>query len=258
MNDILADTKPLNRAEQAIKALNNEFDQLSDEAERLGLSLDAVEQKRIEKIQQLTTDFNESIRKQILALTDPLQFSLEEQERIAKERIENARTLGADLLKVEELNALERKRILEQQLGSFDQANKSILSFLTSLKTSSVGGLTISAQSSNADTVFNDLLAQARNDPQARAELASFLPGFVNLKRQEFGSTSQFFEFTSFLEKSLGNLVSSSDTRSELQNIGEAITTGDNAIVDTLREEVGALRAEIESLRNDMRLLVNA
>ena len=253
--------EPVNEAQKAINALNDQFDQLAQAAQKLGFSVADAERKRADALKALTDDFDKTIRDQILAIEDPIKLALENQEKVAKERLDNARSLGADLVEVERLNALERQKILEQQVGSFTQANSSITAFLDSINISAAGGLTVADRAANADARFNDLISAARTDPGARSDLAGFLPTFVDLKRQQLGSTEAFFEFKSFLETSLRNLVSSQDTVSTLNDIGHAITVGNNAIVSELQgmaEDMRGLRAENAELRSSLSLLLNA
>lgn len=258
ISDLLSAAEPLNAAEQALKALNAQFDQLAGEADKLGFSVDRVEQKRQDAIKQLTTDANEGVRLAILSFTDPLAASLEALEAGQQRRLEEFKSLGADIVEAERLFGLERKRLIEQQTGSFTQANGSITAFLDSLQTSAAGGLTVADRAANADTQFNALLSAARGDAGARTDLASFLPGFVDLKRQQLGSTESFFEFRSFLETSLRNLVNTGETVSTLNDIGDAITTGNNAIVLTLQEEIGSLKSEVSDLNEKLSLVLNA
>jgi hypothetical protein len=245
----------LNTAEQALKALNEQFDDLADAAKKLGFDVGIAEAKRQQAIEALTADFNTSIKDQILAIQDPLRATLAEEERIAEERLDNARTLGANIADVERLNGLRRAQIIEQ---AFSGPNSSIESFLSSLRTTGAGGLGINAQAKNAEALFNSLLSPARTDPAARQQLAGLLPQLVNLKREQLGSTAQFFQFTRFLDSTLTNLVDQTDTVTILESIGSAITLGDNAIVSALREENELLRDQIAELSADIRLVVNA
>jgi hypothetical protein len=249
------DGAELNDAQLALAALNEQFDTLADTAEKLGFAITDVETKRQQAITDLTADFNASIRDQILAIEDPFTLTLENIARAAEERLENARSLGADLVEAERLTALERAQAFDQAFGG---ANNSITKFLDSLKTTGAGGLSIAEQTANAESQFNSLLGSARTDPTARADLAALLPTLLDLKRDQLGSTSSFFEFTSFLDSTLRNLVDQGDTVSTLQDIGAAITTGDNAIVDALRDEIGSLKVVIGGMVDDMSLLLNA
>jgi hypothetical protein len=202
------DNAELSEAEQALKAINDQFDALAKSAETLGISTEKVEEKRQQAIVEYT-------------------------EKAAKEQAD----------------AIAR---------AFSGSNSSITRFLDSLKISGAGGLSLGAQAGNAEGLFNSLLSSARTDPTARADLAALLPQYVNLKREQLGSSSGFFEFTSFLDSTLRNLVDQGDTVSTLQDIGSAITDGDNAIVATLQDEIGGLKDQIADLQNDLALLLNA
>jgi len=254
------DGAELNQAEQALAAINEQFADLAVVAGKLGFSVDEVNVKLAEATAQLTTDFNTSIQDQILAIENPLQRLVDIEREAGETRLENAIALGADQTEVARLNALKINKILDDVLGgsNFSSSNSSIGNFLTSLKISGAGGLSGADQLGNAETLFNQLLPSARTDPAARAELAALLPALVDLKRDQLGSTSAFFEFTGFLDSTLRNLVDQNETVDTLEEIGSAITTGDNAIVDTLREENVLLREEIATLSADIRLLMNA
>ena len=253
--NLFDDVPELNDAELALKAITDQFAELAQVADQLGFSVDDVNARMLEATQQLTIEFNESISGQILQLENNLQFLIEAEKRAGQERLENAKTLGADQLQVERLNALKLNRILEQQFGS---SNTSIGRFLDSLKIGTAGGLSVADRLSNTEALFNSLLSSARTDPAARSELASLLPNLVSLKREQLGSTPEFFQFTNFLDSTLRNLVDQTDTVSTLNDIGSAITAGDNAIVEALFDTNERLTQEVSELRADIRLLMNA
>lgn len=101
-------------AKIAIDNLNMSFDNIAEKATSLGLSLTALENERSKQLIKMTTDFNRSIKDQILSLEDPLAFELQQFEKLASERVKNAIDFGADIVTVEKLNALERENILKQ------------------------------------------------------------------------------------------------------------------------------------------------
>lgn len=68
--------------------------------------------------------FTESVRRATLAMTDENALALEDQERVAKQRVEQARQLGIDITDVERLNGLERAALVER-IGK--AANENIL-----------------------------------------------------------------------------------------------------------------------------------
>lgn len=99
--------RPLTQVEQAMKSLTEGFKTARKEAEKLGLSLEKFDVGA-------RNTFNQDIADQILAITDPVAASLAEFERSALARVDVAKQLGADLVQVERLNALERARVLAQ------------------------------------------------------------------------------------------------------------------------------------------------
>lgn len=247
--------EPLNDAEQALAALNEQFDALRQVAIDLGFSIEEVNARAEDATKQLTDDFNSSIREQILAIENPLQAALNAERELAEARLENARTLKADIDEVTRLNTIRRSSIIDQ---AFAGSNAGIESFLQSLRITGAGGLGVGAQASNAETLFNTLLPAARSDPAARAQLVSILPSLLNLKREQLGSTTDFFAFTNFLQTTLAGLVDESATVATLDDIGQAITDGDNAIVTQLDANNTDLIAAVEGLRNDINLLLNS
>ena len=60
-----------------------------------------------------------------------MQAQLEDFDKLAAERLETARTIGADINQVERLNGEERKKIVEQYMGGITNAFRSALKALT-------------------------------------------------------------------------------------------------------------------------------
>jgi len=153
--------EPINAAQQAINALNSKFDQLAGAAKKLGFSIQEVERKRSEQIAKLGSDFDKSIRDQILAIQDPAKLALENQAKVAQERIDNATALGRKLNEVERLTALERTQIIQEQFGSLNdlitqltrqsltpvqQIDALVADFNTALADNNIGSLNATAQ----------------------------------------------------------------------------------------------------------------
>lgn len=75
--------------------------------------------------------FNEDTRRGVLGITDPMELALEDFDKLAAERVQTARLIGADINQVEKLNGEERKRIVEQYMGGISNAFRSALKALT-------------------------------------------------------------------------------------------------------------------------------
>lgn len=96
-----------NSAEQQLAQLNATLDQAKTFADKFGLSL-------ADATAEMAGDFNNQIRRSLLAFNDPMALELEDLDRTAKARLELAKKLGADIKQVEALNAAERLAIVKK------------------------------------------------------------------------------------------------------------------------------------------------
>lgn len=227
--------EPLSEAAAAIRQITDSFDPLIDSANRLGLATAGLYTEQNRLINQLRTDFDAAIEQQILSITDPLQAALNEADRVAEERLRNARDLGADLVDVERLNALERQRIIEEHNAQTNQAllsaNQSIEQYLTGLRSGPGSYLSGSARLANAEAEFDRLLALARGgDVTARAGLTGAADNLLSASRDQFGSSEMFFERLGFVESTLGNLVGQSGSTATFDNLGATIAQGNASL----------------------------
>src|SRR5690606_40448951 len=60
------------------------------------------------------TGFDDANRRAVLAITDPLKLALEDFDKVAEQRLEDVKALGADTVLVERRNMLERQKIVEE------------------------------------------------------------------------------------------------------------------------------------------------
>ena len=98
-----------------LRDISEAFDEMKERALELGGALPGfVETLETANFQDRLTDFNEFIRQSILGITDPLALAIEQFEAIAQDRLDVAKLLGADLVAVEELNALQRAEVIAQ------------------------------------------------------------------------------------------------------------------------------------------------
>jgi hypothetical protein len=96
-----------NSAEEQLAQLNTVLDQAKTFADKFGLSL-------ADATKEMAGDFNNQIRRALLAIQDPMTLELEDWKRTADARLELAKKLGADLKQVEALNAAERLAIVQK------------------------------------------------------------------------------------------------------------------------------------------------
>lgn len=77
------------------------------------------------------TRFNEDTRRGLMSVTDPMGSALEDFDKLASERLDTARLIGADINMVERLNGEERKKIVEQYMSGITNVFRSALKNLT-------------------------------------------------------------------------------------------------------------------------------
>lgn len=250
INKSYVESEPLNAAAQAIKNINSAFDALIVDANRLGINAIPILHEKYVQLTKLSTDFTAEIEREILAFTDPLAAALADFDKAAAERLDNAITVGADLVAVEKLTALERARIVEQygqQANSaLLSANQSIEQFLTGLRSGSGSFLSPQATLANAEAEFQRLLGLAQGgDVSARGALTGAAGNLIEASREVFGSSEMFFQRLGFVEQTLGNLVGKSSGTTVYDNLGMTIAAG-NA---TTEYQLSLVVAELQALR---------
>lgn len=107
----------ISEIEQAWQALGTRIEDAKGMAEQLGQSLAEVERQGKAAREAFVDDFNTSIARAISDLTGgtlAMEQAFKDLDRQQKQRLEDARTIGADIVEVERLNLLERLALLEQ------------------------------------------------------------------------------------------------------------------------------------------------
>ena len=238
----------VNEAERALEAIGEAFDELASEAEFLGRSLSEVEAARQKAITDFTEGFVTSIQDQLLAFEDPLALQLRQLERAQEERIEAAEALGVSLVEIERLNALERARVVEQ-FGS--QANDTLEAILISQQASSSSPLPLSESLGNAQARFDQLLGQAAGgDAAAREDLGGAANNLLDLLRDRFASSSEFFSRRDTVLSGIASVLdggsggSGAESNSLLQAIGIEITQGNDVSTQILEAIQGLVASQ--------------
>ena len=195
----------LTAAERAISDLNDSFAEAAERAERLGLSVARLEEIRDDAIAELTIGFDEGIRRQILAFTDPLAAALEQLEEEQAARLREAEVLGADLVELERLNALERQRVIEEASAG---ALTSLERFRDEITFGSLSGVSPSQSVTGARAAFEAAAAQASaGSATALAEISSLGSGLLSLSRTAFASSAQFQQDLARVREVVENLL---------------------------------------------------
>ncbi len=117
---ISSDTEALGPYAQALEQLKTTFDDLTDQANSFGLSLDPIIAGRAEANIRLTKDFDKAVQMEISGSKDRVNALLDAEKVLGEARIKDAEAVGGNLVKVLELNSINLGR-LYAQLG--DAAN---------------------------------------------------------------------------------------------------------------------------------------
>lgn len=112
--------KKLTAFEQSVEDLKKQFDAAEETTKRLGLSEEKLAGYRKSQFDLLTTQFNQDISAQILAITDPTASAISELNKAFVDVRKNAAAIGGDMIKVEELYNLKLSQIN-------DEANKAAI-----------------------------------------------------------------------------------------------------------------------------------
>lgn len=208
--------------------------------------------------------FDKEIQRLILELTDPDAAAVDRLEETQRNRLESAITLGANLVEVERLNALERadlleelgaderrqleqladdrERIFERQRENAQRALDSIEDLITSLTAGPESPFAPEIVLPEAQARFAELLAKARGgDLAAAEELPEAFQDLAAVARTLFASSPQFF---AIFNQALADLESV---------VGEGIdvfklSPGDQAIVDEIDAQTQSLLAALAHL----------
>lgn len=172
-------------AEQAVKALNDQFKALTRQAADYGLDVGVLDTRRIEAINKLATDTNEDYRRRLLSLTPEgaLQVALEDLDKARDQALKEAAYLNSvvtealvDINQIEEFYAKARVQIVEQ---ANQQATAALQDIWKRLSYGDLSGAPPLAALTGAQASADALYAQAQagsltamaNLPQAVSEL---------------------------------------------------------------------------------------
>ena len=172
--------EPMSETARALALLEKRFEEAAALARQVGISEAELAEAREQALVKLTEGFDEGVRRQLLGLTDPLALALEDWEKLAEQRLADARLAGANLVEVERLNAIERQKILEQY-GS------GLRSLIDELRFGELGGLSPTARLEDLRAEIG--LAAALGDRSRFEQLAR---GFLEGSRGANASGAQF------------------------------------------------------------------
>lgn len=238
-------------AETALKALNLQFAAMRDKAKELGLSLDVVDHGLEDAKKKLTTDFDKSIKDQILSITEPLQLALEQLNEAQKKRVDEAKALGADLVEVERLNALERQQVIEQ---FNNQQLSSLAAFYRRITYGDLSLASPTTQLSGSRATFEAAAAQALSgDLNAKANIQGYAEAFLQSSQGVNASSSAYFADLARVQEVIGSLLGGTNSITATivasnSELGRLLAANNN--------ELSELRRTTEDQAADIALLV--
>lgn len=226
--DYERDFQPLDAAKAQIEALARRFDDLRDTAKELGLDIARVDQAFARERQKLAEDFDSEVAGSILDKTVAGFRKLAED---AKTRLDQARTLGADLGAVER-QAHYEKRALLLQLG--EEERKVFLGLLNL-----------------AEKAEFAVVASLAKMGEASQKLEGALAGAIAASRQAAGSYRQLAETLRDTAGSIRlsdlSLLSSADKFAEVKRqFDDAKTAAAGGDQDAARRLGGLARSTLE------------
>lgn len=200
---ISADTKKIGPFQDALNQINTTFDSLTQQAQQYGLSLDPVNQARTDSLARLNQDFTKNISDLMLAITDPVKLSIEQEREAGQQRVQDAIAIGASLEQVNRLNAASLENIWKQQTQSLQQLSDS-------LKSGALSGLTILDQLSAANDNFQKELGLVQGGNLAEiGNFATAGQNAVSLAQTAYGNGPQTAAIHNTVASAVDSVLSS-------------------------------------------------
>lgn len=168
---------PAQAAAKALKDLNAEMNKAKRSAVEYGIAVADV-------TAVFKKNFEEDIASQLLQLTDPSAYALGEFEKTAAARVAMATELGANLVDVEKLNAIERQKVVEEGLNGL---NSQFRDFFDSLMLGELSTLTPEQQYAQAQGRYTDVMASGSKDGFVEAA-----QNLLEAARVMFASSEQY------------------------------------------------------------------
>lgn len=243
----------------ALAAVRTRFEALKPTLEEVGLAAGLADTALAGAEAALADEFGESVRRSILGITSPLTIALEDLERAQALRLEDATALGADLVAVERLAALERTAVVERFANG---ATSSLEALLSELQFGTLGGATAGDQLSGARGSFLGAAAQAAaGDPGALGSLAGLGRSLVGSSREVFASSEGFQADRNLVIRTVEQIIGRQGGDAPhvdpilFGGMTEQVRTGEATVAElgALRRLVAAQTEELEGMRRELR-----
>ncbi len=209
--------------------------------------------KAIAKIAQ-RKEFDQSIQQQILELTNPLQAALDAEQKLADQRLNIAKELGADILKVEELNKLRREQVEKQYGQSQEEISRdaetiasrlrgiadNLRETVAGLNTSEYSPLTPDQRLQSAGQQFFSLASAARSgDVQAMEQLAAASQTYLREAQGFYASNEQYTAIFNTVRTTLDGLARQIDSTVGREQNFVDLTRPGGSFTTTITQQVG-------------------
>jgi hypothetical protein len=160
------------QAAAGVKAIEKQYDDFVAKATSLGIAAADVQKG-------FAASIDAQVQQQLDAIENPTKQALAVEQAVADARLELARKVGADIVKVEQLNAVERQSIVDQQFGDLKQ-------LVDDLRFGDLSPLKGSDKLAAASTRYN----QAVNDNAP--DLAAIARQYLGVAKGALGTTQAF------------------------------------------------------------------
>lgn len=237
---------------QVLEALNAQFDTAVESAERLGLSIEKVNQVREQEIQKLRDTATGAIQDEILAITDPSTLARRQEIDRYKNQLKELQSIGADTASAELLHRLKMQEINKQanaeqiqaaqRLASeFERVTESLERTLLALQLGADSALSPLEQLNLARQNFEETAALARlGNLDALQALPSAVKDFLGESRDFNASNAQFKEDFALATQTLQEAMTVSGRQATVQTqtaerLSSQTTTSDPAMLAALQ-----------------------
>lgn len=235
-------SKDVSETAKAVAVLAAHFGVLRDNTAALAIDEARIAAAETAASAELRRGFDDGIRLQVLGIMDPVAAALDEFDKAALLRVQDAKLLGADLIQVERANALLRQQVIEQSSGG---AVSSLRQFYDDITFGGISGASPLASLEGTRASF--LAASAEGD---RARIEEMGRALLTSSRGAYASGAGFQSDLDLVRNIVGPLVQGADNA-----VVAAINAAGGESVrlqSILINEVAGLRAETAEQRGEI------
>jgi len=259
--------EPISEIAAAVKALEKEMLDLIQAAVDFGVlgdvgaTIQDIAAGQTRTLELWRTNFDKNVADALLGITDPLALELQQFDELAAQRLADAELLGADILQVERLNALERQQILEQTAtgitGSFTSVFDSLEDFVKSMGLAAASPLTARERLDTAQSLYDDVLkAVQAGDTRGVGELPQLAQQLLSEAQNFFAGTEGFSDIFREVNRELLDVLEfggaiSDPVITSIDTLGVQSVENTSEIVAAI-EEVAGGNAEVKALLTDL------